>query len=88
MLVQRDSSVGAKLNCQSPALRDRGTEAADLMGMVLMSKRELKLLFTATADVEPASLSIGLSGDIPLTPILLPDGIWCGPEALIAHALR
>src|ERR671917_2495299 len=27
--------------CQSPAPWDRGTEAADLMGVVLMSKREL-----------------------------------------------
>jgi hypothetical protein len=63
-------------------------EAADQMGVVLMSKRELKLLFPATAGVGPACLSIGLSGGTSLTPILLPDGIWCGPEALIAHALR
>jgi hypothetical protein len=30
--------VGAKLKCQSPALWDRGTEAADQMSVVLMSK--------------------------------------------------
>jgi hypothetical protein len=58
------------------------------MGVAPMSKRELKLLFTASAGGGPASLSIGRSRGIPLAPILLPDGIRCGPEALIAHALR